>query len=465
MAGTICSLTAFALMAAPANGEGGLGILQRSIIEYNVAQLEQSLSEGAYRGQEGILGVSPETGRSLGLKVYIDKDYKEAKRLLEEAEEFFGKAIEAMAAKGGKGPSEQYVEKVCELAASYKNALTLAKDHLSAYRARLRPEADERFDKAICSRILERLLEGSLTRASGNLRDALADLYNQCRDLPRGGAPLNHVNVAFVNYVFDRFAKKAPLEVRARFDLDRISPSADPDSDHLWKRVLDRSGYRYVRYLEAVFAEGEGGPHPMPALLFLALIKQESNFNPRDISPVGAAGLTQIMPKTAIDLGMKHIFMPSYLDRAKSLMGQERSLRRKAISLIRAFRDGDETGLAVARRARRLMQRSLDCRKLRTALFDRYRKELLRKGFDDRLDPGKAIMYGYKYFSRMLAIQKGDISLALASYNAGPHRVRQYGGIPPFPETVSFRNRVLRYYREYLRRVNRSRSSGLAAVM
>ena len=47
---------------------------------------------------------------------------------------------------------------------------------------------------------------------------------------------------------------------------------------------------------------------------------------------------------------------------------------------------------------------------------------------------------------------EGDISLALASYNAGPHRVREYHGIPPFAETVLFRNRVLEYYREYLRK-------------
>ena len=46
--------------------------------------------------------------------------------------------------------------------------------------------------------------------------------------------------------------------------------------------------------------------------------------------------------------------------------------------------------------------------------------------------------------------QNGDISLALASYNAGPHRVKQYNGIPPYKETVSFRNMVLKYYREYL---------------
>jgi len=46
---------------------------------------------------------------------------------------------------------------------------------------------------------------------------------------------------------------------------------------------------------------------------------------------------------------------------------------------------------------------------------------------------------------------KENISLALASYNAGPSRVKQHKGIPPFSETVHFRNKVLDIYRDYLR--------------
>jgi soluble lytic murein transglycosylase-like protein len=87
----------------------------------------------------------------------------------------------------------------------------------------------------------------------------------------------------------------------------------------------------------------------------------------------------------------------------------------------------------------------------RKKLFDRYRSELLTHRDDDRLQPNLAIEFGYKYFSSLLKTQKGDMSLALASYNAGPHRVAAYGGIPPFRETVNFRNRVLKYYRQYRR--------------
>jgi soluble lytic murein transglycosylase-like protein len=48
---------------------------------------------------------------------------------------------------------------------------------------------------------------------------------------------------------------------------------------------------------------------------------------------------------------------------------------------------------------------------------------------------------------------KGDMSLALAAYNAGPQRIREYRGIPPFGETVRFRNRTLEFYREYINRM------------
>jgi soluble lytic murein transglycosylase-like protein len=100
------------------------------------------------------------------------------------------------------------------------------------------------------------------------------------------------------------------------------------------------------------------------------------------------------------------------------------------------------------------MQESLKYREKRTELYARYKKELLKKGTDDRLDPQKSIKHGFKYFSSMMEQQKGDISLALASYNSGPHRIKQYKGIPPYAETVNFRNRVLKYYKNYLRKLN-----------
>ena len=48
----------------------------------------------------------------------------------------------------------------------------------------------------------------------------------------------------------------------------------------------------------------------------------------------------------------------------------------------------------------------------------------------------------------MLDQFEGDVEKALAAYNAGPHKVRIYGGIPPYEETRAFIPKVLGHYGE-----------------
>jgi soluble lytic murein transglycosylase-like protein len=48
---------------------------------------------------------------------------------------------------------------------------------------------------------------------------------------------------------------------------------------------------------------------------------------------------------------------------------------------------------------------------------------------------------GAEYLSKAYQ-REGDWSLAFAAYNAGPEAVRQYGGIPPYPETLQYVTRV-----------------------
>lgn len=100
-------------------------------------------------------------------------------------------------------------------------------------------------------------------------------------------------------------------------------------------------------------------------VLFQALIKAESSYNPTAVSPKGAYGLGQLMPATARSLGV------------------------------------------------------------------------------DRSDPGQNLEGAARYLLAQLS-EFRDIDLALAAYNAGPHRVREYGGVPPFKET---RNYIARIHR------------------
>lgn len=64
------------------------------------------------------------------------------------------------------------------------------------------------------------------------------------------------------------------------------------------------------------------------------------------------------------------------------------------------------------------------------------------------LDPAENVEGGSRYLRRMLDAHDGDLSLALAAYNAGPTAVARYGGIPPYPETQSYVNKVLRLFEE-----------------
>ncbi len=56
---------------------------------------------------------------------------------------------------------------------------------------------------------------------------------------------------------------------------------------------------------------------------------------------------------------------------------------------------------------------------------------------------------GTLYLRDQLYNFKGDVSLALAAYNAGPNSVNKYGGIPPYAETQNYVKKVTEYYNQY----------------
>jgi len=111
----------------------------------------------------------------------------------------------------------------------------------------------------------------------------------------------------------------------------------------------------------------------LDSALIKAVIKAESNFNHNAVSPVGAQGLMQLMPKTAYALSV-----------------------------------------------------------------------------DDSFHPEKNIEGGARYLRYLLKTYRGDLSLALAAYNAGEKAVAKYHyNIPPYRETQNYVRRVLSFYKSY----------------
>jgi hypothetical protein len=131
---------------------------------------------------------------------------------------------------------------------------------------------------------------------------------------------------------------------------------------------------------------GRAGLSPVQwRALLQALIWQESRFTIGARSPVGAYGLTQIMPGTASDLGIN----PEYYD-----------------------------------------------------------------------SPYLQVHGGARYLAAQLSTFDGNIINALAAYNAGPGRVFEYGGVPPFRETQHYVQVIPERYNLYLSRIGGIEATG-----
>jgi soluble lytic murein transglycosylase len=61
-------------------------------------------------------------------------------------------------------------------------------------------------------------------------------------------------------------------------------------------------------------------------------------------------------------------------------------------------------------------------------------------------DPYENIGAGTRYLRLLLDQFEGDLTLALAAYNAGENAVLRYRGVPPYPETQDYVRKVQRTY-------------------
>ena len=209
--------------------------------------------------------------------------------------------------------------------------------------------------------------DAGVQRETGSTAERLASVQ---RDQLR---VLESMTAAMTDAGFD----VASLESHGEFPATAVysTDSSDPMDSRLFGEGRETIEMMIVRVANE-FADAPGvsraGLSPTQwRCLFQALIKQESRFSVTAESPVGAYGLTQLMPGTASDMGV------------------------------------------------------------------------------NRYDVMDNLRGGARYITTQLN-SFGTIPHALAAYNAGPGRVHQYGGVPPFPETQSYVRNISRFYNEYL---------------
>ncbi len=68
------------------------------------------------------------------------------------------------------------------------------------------------------------------------------------------------------------------------------------------------------------------------------------------------------------------------------------------------------------------------------------------------LAPADNVEGGVRHLRQLLDRYGGDVRLALAAYNAGEGAVDRSHGVPPYPETLDYVTRVLKFREEYARR-------------
>jgi hypothetical protein len=141
--------------------------------------------------------------------------------------------------------------------------------------------------------------------------------------------------------------------------------TSDLNSPLLAKSARNGAPRPYIDLNEVVNAAS--GRYRLDPDLVSSVIKAESGFNVRAVSPKGAQGLMQLMPDTASKLGVP-----------------------------------------------------------------------------DAFDPQANVEGGTRYLRELLERYNFDLVKALAAYNAGPLRVEQYGGVPPYHETRAYVARVVK---------------------
>ena len=85
-------------------------------------------------------------------------------------------------------------------------------------------------------------------------------------------------------------------------------------------------------------------------------------------------------------------------------------------------------------------------------------------GVTNPSDPAQSIEGGAKYLKQQLDRFGGDVSKALAAYNAGPGAVQKYNGVPPYAETQNYVKNVTAYANEYRQQAGTAATTATATT-
>ena len=111
------------------------------------------------------------------------------------------------------------------------------------------------------------------------------------------------------------------LEGSAGPDASKAQPNAaSPKPGNPEKAAVQLGAERYHQF--DAYIRGAAQRYQLPESLIRAVVHTESRYNPRAVSRAGAAGLMQLMPKTARALGVKDVFDPR-----QNIYGGSRYLR------------------------------------------------------------------------------------------------------------------------------------------
>jgi len=83
-------------------------------------------------------------------------------------------------------------------------------------------------------------------------------------------------------------------------------------------------------------------------------------------------------------------------------------------------------------------------------------------GVPNAFDPEANVDGGTRYLRELLERYNFDLIKALAAYNAGPHRVEQYGGVPPYLETRKYVASIVRDFNR--KKVAQQKTTGVMSA-